>query len=413
MLGNSYIDPGQALRRQTAEELPSDSNAVRYQRSKWALGVAQAVLSFAVMLGIVLTGASMRLEELARAVAANPYGSFLLFVFLVAGVHAVVAAPLVLWKDLLLERRYGLSTQSFGQWMVAQTKGTALWAVVGIPALLLFYHLFRRLPTNWWAPYAAAMILVSVVMVVVAPRVILPLFYRLEPIRDQGLRQRIAPLASAVSIEVETVMRFDLGKRSRKANAALLGMGRTRRIVLSDTLLEHFTPAEIESVVAHELGHYRHRHLAKMLAAGAVQMSVGLYLSAWCFDQALRAGHLPSGSLAPLPLLGLLFALYQLVTAPAMHALSRHFELEADRFALRQESSAGAFRSALRRLAQMNLADPDPPRLVELLCYSHPSLARRLRLARQEAEPRGRQIHPPAEEPKTIDSLRQTERDVD
>ncbi|MGQ9854207.1 MAG: M48 family metallopeptidase [Candidatus Oleimicrobiaceae bacterium] len=410
MLGNSYIDPGQDLRRQTAEELPSDTNAVRYQRSKWVLGLAQAALSFAAMLGVVLSGVSMRLEELAKAMAVNPYCSFLLFVFLLAGVHAAVAAPLALWKDLLLERRYGLSTQSLGQWMVEQAKGTALGATVGIPALLLFYYLFRRLPTNWWALYAAAMTLVSVVLVVVAPRVILPLFYRLEPIRDQGLRQRIAPLASAVSIEVETVVRFDLGKRSRKANAALLGMGRTRRIVVSDTLLEHFTPAEIESVVAHELGHYRHRHLAKMLAAGAVQMSVGLCLSAWCFDQALRAGHFPSGSLAPLPLLGLLFALYQLVTAPAMHALSQHFELEADRFALRHESSAGAFSSALRRLAQMNLADPDPPRLVELFCYSHPSLARRLRLARQEGEPRGRQIHPRAE---AISSLGETGRDVD
>ncbi len=412
MAGNSYIELSQDSRRQTAEELPSDSNAVRYQRDKLVLEVAQVALSFALMLGIVLSGMSVRLEELAKATGANPYGSFLLFVCLVACVQALVVAPLTVWRDLVLERRFGLSTQSVGQWMVEQAKSAALGAVVGIPALLLFYYLFRRLPTSWWAPYAAAMILVSVALVVVAPRVILPLFYRLEPIGDPGLQQRIAPLASAVGIEVATVARFDLGRRTRKANAALLGMGRTRRIVLSDTLLEHFSPAEIESVLAHELGHYHYRHLAKMLAAGAVQVSAGLGLSAWCFDNVLRVGHFAPGSLVPLPLLGLLFALYRLVTAPAMHALSRHFEAQADRFALCHESTAGAFSSALRRLAQVNLLDPNPPRLVELLFYSHPSLARRMKMAWQEGVLRGREIQPLAEVPEAASALRQTERDV-
>jgi STE24 endopeptidase len=372
--------------RRDGEEVAVDSEAARYQRNKLLLGIAETVLSWAVLLGSVLSGLTVRLEGVATAACAHPYLSFLLFACLVGSAQLVAVSPLEVWRDFFLERRHGLCTQGFAQWLLEQAKGVAIAAMVGAPALFLFFYLFRTLPTAWWAPYAAAMVAISVVLTVVGPRLILPLFHRFQPIGDQELQERLSRLASPLGVRVSEVLRFDLSKKSRKANAALVGMGRTRRIVVSDTLLDHFTPAEIESVVAHELGHHVHGHLWKMLAATAAQVTMGLGASALLYGCLVtRVAGSPHG-FASLPLLICLFAAYQVLTAPALHTLSRRFEAEADQFALQQGSSE-AFRSALARLGVMNMSDPDPHPAVEFLFSSHPSLRRRLKMATRQAVP--------------------------
>ncbi|MBC7187164.1 MAG: M48 family metallopeptidase [Calditrichaeota bacterium] len=387
---NSYIVAVGRKVRRDGEEVAVDSEAARYQRNKLLLGIAETVLSWAVLLGSVLSGLTMHLEGLATAACAHPYLSFLLFACLVGSVQLAAVFPLLLWRDFFLERRYGLCTQDFAKWLLEQAKGITVAAMVAAPALLLFFYLFRTLPTAWWAPYAVATVVVSIGLTAVGPRLILPLFHRFHPIGDQELQERLSRLASPLGVRVSEVLRFDLSRKSRKANAALVGMGRTRRIVVSDTLLDHFTPAEVESVVAHELGHHAHGHLWKMLAATAAQVTLGLWASAWLYDRLLSKGAGSPHGLASLPLLACLFAAYQVFTSPVLRALSRRFEIEADLFAL-QHGSNEAFRSALERLGAMNMSDPDPHPVVEFLFYSHPSLRRRLKMAMRQVAPESRE----------------------
>ncbi len=305
----------------------------------------------------------------------------MLFVLLVAFVLVGVLSPLAMANGLLVERRYGLTQQSLRSWLLEQAKAMAVGAGLGLPVTVLFFYLWNALPAWWWAPFAAAMMGVGFGLSLLGPRLVLPVFHRVEPVQDPVLVERLAGLVQPLGLKVEAVLRVALSRTSRKASAGLVGMGPTRRILLSDTLLDAFTPEEIECVVAHEVGHLHHRHMWKIFAVGAAHTVLGLGLTASLHPWLSQAWGVGPEELAALPLLPFLFALWTVVTSPFMHAISRRFEWQADRFVLDGRGKAQAFASALRRLGAINLADPQPHPLVEFLFYTHPSLTRRIRMA--------------------------------
>jgi STE24 endopeptidase len=223
---------------------------------------------------------------------------------------------------------------------------------------------------------------VTVVLGQLLPVVILPLFYRVTPIRDSALVERLRRLAQGTGLRVEGVYRLGLSRETRKANAALAGMGRTRRVLLGDTLLDHFDAEEIDVVFAHELGHHVHRHLPKMVCASVVLAAAGF----WLCDQVLKwlapaLGHESFQAVSAMPLLLLTLTLFTLALAPAQNALSRYFERQCDLYALERTQAAQAYRSAFAKLAQTNKSDPHPSRLVVWLFYDHPPIGDRLALA--------------------------------
>jgi len=309
-----------------------------------------------------------------------------LFLIVTAG-HVAVSFPLSFYAGHVLEHRYELSNQTFAGWLWRYVKKMLL--AVGFTGAIFvgIYWLIWTTGPFWWLLAAVAFFLVGILIGRLMPVLILPLFYKSEKLDDPELAGRIGRLAQQAGLSIEGVYRIVLSDETVKANAMLAGLGRTRRVLLGDTLLDGFTHEEIEVVFAHEIGHHAHRHLWKMLVAGAVISLAGLricdrLMAAWA------AG--PQGTLdyaafpvAALPLLMLILTLFGTLLEPVQNAISRRFERQADRYALKQTQTADAYCSAFRKLAKLNKDDPNPHWLDVLLFHGHPPISQRLAMADQ------------------------------
>jgi STE24 endopeptidase len=293
----------------------------------------------------------------------------------------VASLPLGYHTGFRLPHRYGLSTQTVGGWVTDQLKGLGVAAVLGAPLLLGLYALIGWQPGAWWLWAAALYTLVTAVLAALAPVLLLPLFFKLTPLRagQSDLKERLMALAARAGTRIEGVYSLDMSRRTRAANAGLTGLGRTRRIVIGDTLLDQFTPDEIETVLAHELGHQVHRDIPLGLAIEACLNLAGFLVVQLALGGGVRWFQLAGpADPAGLPWIGLLLGGFGLVTMPLSNAYSRWRESLADDFALDLTHKPGAFASAMTRLANQNLAEAEPPRWVVALLYSHPPLQARI-----------------------------------
>jgi STE24 endopeptidase len=253
------------------------------------------------------------------------------------------------------------------------------------------YLLLREAGDRWWLWAAGGMVLFSIALTSLGPVLFLPIFYKLQRIEDPDLTARLTRVAEREGARVIGVYRMDMSSKTRRANAMVAGLGKTQRVILGDTLLEGFTPDEIEVVVAHEVAHYKHRDLWTGIVVSAALTLVGLLIAGRVLDALAGRGPLEGrADLAALPLLLLSLGVFGLITMPLGNLWSRWRESEADRAALRATGMTIPFIGAMRRLATLNLANAEPNPLVEALLYSHPSIARRIAMAeRFEARARG------------------------
>jgi STE24 endopeptidase len=358
---------------------PDAARIKSYNRLKLSLSLSETALAFAVLAGLILAGWSGRIADFALSATSNPYIALLLFAAIVGLIEAVFSFPLGFYSGFIVEHRYGLSNQTIGAWLREELKGTLVGIVLGTPILLAFYFFLRQFGSLWWLPVAVVLFLFSVLLARLAPTLLFPIFYKFEPLPGSPLKERILNLAARVGMRVEGIFRFNLSKNTKKANAAFAGIGRSKRILLADTLLDRFEEDEIETVVAHELGHFKFGHIRLAILAGFLTIFVGLYLTSVLYARSLPwFGFSRLDDLAALPLLALWLGLYGLLTSPIQNALSRRFEWQADRFAVELTGKAEAFAAALRKLSEQNLSDPDPHPLVEWLFYSHPAISKRV-----------------------------------
>jgi STE24 endopeptidase len=295
--------------------------------------------------------------------------------------HILVSAPLSFYSGYVVEHRFGLSTQTIGGWLNHWLKRNGLTIVLGAVLYLGLFWIIWHAGSYWWLIAAAAFFVVSIVLGQLAPVLFLPLFYKIERLDDESLAERINRLAEGTGLAIEGVYRIGLSAETTKANAMLAGLGRTRRVLLGDTLLEKFSPEEIEVIFAHEIGHHVHRHIPKMIAGGVVFSLLGF----WLVDRLIIwwAG-VPSAADAPtstLPMVMFALTVFQLVLAPVQNAISRHYERQSDRYALQCTGLRDAYRSAFEKLAQINKADPEPNPIEVFLLHSHPPIAERLAMA--------------------------------
>jgi Zn-dependent protease with chaperone function len=357
-------------------------DAVRYHRLRLVLAAAGLVLSIAYLLAALLTGAAHGLAGAAAAATPSAWGQVALVASVLGAAHAALTFPLGWTRGWWLPRRYGLLHQSLSGWVADRAKAALLAGVLGLLAVEVVYALLRT-TTLWWLWAAAVFLVVNVALVFVFPVWVVPLFYRLTPLVDEGLSARLLALARRAGVPAVGVWIADQSRKSRTANAAVVGLGRTRRIVLFDTLTARFTPEEIESVLAHELGHHVHGDTRRGLAVqGALTLA-----SFWVADALARAGAPAFGLTgaadpAGMPWLALVLLALSLVALPLGNGFSRFIEREADDFALATTGNPGAFIAAMERLAELNLAERRPSRLKELVLYSHPALDRRIARAR-------------------------------
>jgi STE24 endopeptidase len=306
------------------------------------------------------------------------------FALVFGGIQSILSLPLSYYSDFVLPHRYGLSTQTFKDWVIDNIKGIAVAAPIGLILLEVIYLILRAYPDTWWLWAAGIMLIFSVLLTNLAPVLIMPLFNKFVPLGEghADLEARLLRLAEKANTRVRGVYQFDMSRRTKTANAALTGIGNSRRIILGDTLINEFTPDEIETVLAHELGHQVNHDIPLGILIGTITTLVGFYLAGlglrWGVDAFGFAG--PS-DVAAMPLFGITLGIYGLVTMPLSNAFSRWRERRADRYALEITGKGEAYAAALTRLANQNLAEADPDPLVEILLHSHPALNKRISFA--------------------------------
>ncbi|MDP1676351.1 MAG: M48 family metallopeptidase [Bacteroidota bacterium] len=356
----------------------------RYNKIKLVVSLIGGVVSFLLTIGLLAGGYTLSIEQFAFSFSSNVYFAVITFSAIFGIITGIVSFPFSFYAGFILEHRYNLSNQTFFQWLWESVKGMLIAIPIFIPLALIFYFFLLTFSMYWWFPVAVTLFIVSIGLSRIAPIVILPLFYKLIPLEDSPLKEKILSLTKSTSMYVEGIYSFNLSKTTKKANAAFTGIGKSKRILLGDTLIENFSEDEIETVFAHELGHYSHGHIWKGIAVGTVSIFLGLYLTSLAYSASLSwFGFTSISQIAALPLLTLWLSIYSLFTSPIGNIISRKHEFEADRYAVERTKNKPAFISTMNKLAEMNLADRTPHALVEFLFYSHPSIAKRIHAAEQ------------------------------
>jgi len=307
------------------------------------------------------------------------------FVLVFGGIYFVLNLPLSYYEGFVLPHRFGQSTQSLKDWIVDQLKGMAVGGPLGLILLELLYLALRATGNLWWLWAAGGLLVFNVLLSNLAPVLIMPIFNKFVPLGDehQELADRLMKLAERANTKVKGVFKFDMSRRTKSANAALTGIGNTRRIVLGDTLIDEFTSDEIETVLAHELGHQVHKDIPILIGIGTLTTLLGLYLASLVLNWAIGYfGFASISDVAAFPALGITLGLYGLIMMPLENAISRWRERMADEYALQATGKNDSFASAMVRLANQNLGEVDPEQWVVFLFYSHPPLSERIEMAK-------------------------------
>ena len=316
-----------------------------------------------------------------------PWQILVYFLILMIG-YQVITAPLDYYGGFVLPHRYGLSTMTLQSWLADLFKGLVLSLILEAFVIELIYLLLATQPQTWWLWVALILLFFTVVMANLAPVLILPIFYKFTPLPDGELTQRLLALANRAHTRVRGVFTMHLSSKTTAANAALMGLGNTRRIVLGDTMLDRYTTDEIEVVLAHELGHHVHRDLWKLILSQSLLTLGSLYLLNlalhWAVDT--QQFYLSLTDVAAMPYIFLLTAVFGLIALPISNGLSRAIEYQADEYALQTTKMVAAFKSAMIRLANQNLADIEPSPLIEFLFHNHPAIGKRLKHADEFAD---------------------------
>jgi STE24 endopeptidase len=367
----------------------NEDRATRYHRLKRRTTVLSVLWRVTLLAGVLASGATLGLRSLAESVVA-PVGQplfvsaavVIVYVCELSLVNEVGDLPIALYSGFLLERRFGLSNESFATWIRDHLKSFALGLLLAWAGALVVYGLIAWSHAWWWLAAGIAFSILIVGLTQLTPIVLLPLFYRLKPLERETLRARLLALAERANARVLGAYEWGLGEKTRTANAALTGLGGTRRILVSDTMLAEYSDEEIEVVLAHELAHHVHGDIWKGIVFECGLIVAGFYLAAGALGRfAVPLGLRSVGDVAGLPLLLLAAGAVSFVMVPVAHAMSRAYERRADRFALDLTRNPDAFISAMRRLGAQNLAEDRPSRIVQWLFYSHPPLRERIAAA--------------------------------
>ncbi|HUR32428.1 MAG TPA: M48 family metallopeptidase [Vicinamibacterales bacterium] len=364
----------------------NEDKATRYNRLKRQVSVVSVAWSVVFLLALVVSGGSAALRDAAGGVASLVApaswwraGTVAVYVLFITLLNEVGSFPLAFYGGFVLERRYGLSTQPLGAWLADQAKSLLLAGVLGIVAAVILYAFISRYPFGWWLPAAVVFALLILVLANLGPLLLLPMFYSIKPLSRDALRARLVALGQRAGARVLDAYEWGLGAKTSKANAALTGLGGSRRILVSDTMLAQYSDDEIEVVLAHELAHHVHGDIWKGLGFESALIVAGFFAASWLLRLAApMAGLHGTDDVAGLPLLLLAAGAVSMVMVPAAHAMSRAHERRADRFALTLTRNPPAFISAMRRLAAQNLAEDEPSALVQWLFHSHPPIRERI-----------------------------------
>jgi STE24 endopeptidase len=363
--------------------------AQHYARLRRRLIPISLGLALAWALGWLVSGWSVALRQALTDLGVGQALVVALFTGIFGICYALLDLPLSYHGGFVLPHRFGLSNQNRGDWVLDQLKSALIGGALGLVLVQILYVCLTLWPTTWWLPVGIVYLLFGVVLSAAAPVLIAPLFYKFTPLDEehQALTDRLMALAQNAQTEVRGVYRFDMSRRTQAANAGLMGLGKSRRIVLGDTMLDEFTPDEVETVLAHELAHQVHRDIPLGIVIQTLITLIGLWVASLALSWGVDVFGLDGvNDIAGLPWLVLVIGGFGLVTMPLVNGWSRWRERMADRYAVQATEKPLAYSSALVRLADQNLGELEPPRWVEVFLYSHPPLGERIAAARSAAE---------------------------
>ncbi|MDP7486064.1 MAG: M48 family metallopeptidase [Dehalococcoidia bacterium] len=354
-------------------------SARRYQHTKLTMSMISMVLNVAAPLVFLLAGGSEAIRNLSEGWTSVSALVVVLYLLVTSAGLQVIEFPFEIYSGFIVEKKFGLSKVSIGSWLLDWLKGTTIQSALLVALISGMYWLLRSQPDLWWLWAAIGATILVVILMALVPVLLLPLFYKFEPIPEGDLKDRLVALADQIGTHVQSVCVWHMGDKTSKANAAVTGWGRTRRIIISDTLIESNTPEEIEVVMAHELGHHVRLDVWKMLAVSTVLIFISFFvidlaLVAWIDSLGLRG----IDDIAGLPLVLIVGAGVSLVALPISNWLSRKAETAADLYALNLTGMRDQFISAMNKLGNQNLSQKQPNAIVEFIFHSHPSIQHRI-----------------------------------
>lgn len=362
---------------------PDSPEARRYNRIKRWLGIADFAVGFGLLIILLVSGWTGNLRDFAYHLGRQYYTVSLVFYVVMLMLLTKVIGIGLEYYGFRLEHNYHLSNQKLGSWLWDQVKGFLVSVILASIVAVVLYSILREYALHWWLLSWAVFLGLFILMAQIAPVVLFPIFYKFEPLQNDDLKARLVRLSEKAGTRVRGVYKWRLSEKSNKANAALTGLGATRRIILADTLLDNYSPEEIEAVLAHELGHHVHKHILKSIGVQAIVTLIGFWAANLVLHIAVDRWHMfeTLSDFANIPLLILVATLLSLLLMPALNAYSRFNERQADRYAFRSISTISPFISSMNKLASQNLAERTPSKLVEWLFHSHPSISRRVQAA--------------------------------
>ncbi len=358
-------------------------NAKRYSRIRHNLALFEIGLTLIFLLIVQFSGLSHRLASFAAFFSSKQ--------IIIIAIYAVCFSSFynlfIFWLDYFggfkLEHRFGLSRQSLLSWLKDYIKKILIGGLFYLIIIEALYFFLRNFPRTWWMWATLFYLFFSLFLAKIFPVFIIPLFYKLEVLKDESLRSSLLNLAKKARIKILDIYRLGLGAKTKKANAALTGIGASKRILLSDTLLGNYSSEEIEATLAHELAHYKYRHFWKLILTN-LALTVLAFLSVFVVYNLTLKNIIAVEiyDISAFPVLAFIFLLFNIVVTPLQNAISRYFESQADAEAIRLTGRPLAFISLMEKLTRQNLSDPTPSKIVEIFFYDHPPAAKRIKAAK-------------------------------
>jgi STE24 endopeptidase len=353
-----------------------------YSAIKHRIALINIFLTPLLLWIFLITDTPTYCKNVSQLISQNDYINLIIFYVLVGALYYAINLPLEFYSGFLLEHRFSLSNQTLKRWAAREAKKNIIAFIISAPLVAALYAFLKSDPLYWWLWTALLWFSVSIILAKFAPVIIVPLFYKYSPLKDAALENRMNRLVSKVGFKAGGVYELNISKDTKKANAALLGLGRQKRIVLCDTLISNFNHDEIESVMAHELGHHKLNHMWKLIISGGILTLItfffanGIFLKLYGFF-----GYKLLYDYESIVLIYFAVTALNALFIPIANAFSRRLEKAADEFSLKTTGNAGAFMSTMKKLGEQNLADVNPGRVYEILLYDHPPISRRIAFA--------------------------------
>jgi STE24 endopeptidase len=361
------------------------NNANKYSCLKYFLAITDTLYSLILLLVFTGLGISKVLTTRLLGISTSYFIVVPLYLLIISVSYYILSFPLNLYSSHILEHKFNLSNQKITDWLLDQVKSFVIFYIISIILIASFYFILGHFLNNWWWVISLAWIFFSLILARLAPVVIIPLFFKYKALSNDALRDRIMKLADKMKVKIVDVFEIDFSKKTLKANAAFTGIGKTKRVILGDTLKDKYSDDEIEVILAHEFAHYKLKHIIKLILINSLATIISFYLIFKTSGAVLNFfGFSSLWDIAALPVIIMYLFAFGIIMQPFQNYISRCLEKNADKMALSITGSKDAFISMMNKLSVQNLADRNPHPIIKFFFFDHPSIDERITFAKEQ-----------------------------